>query len=391
MSTESQNFGPNVDLLRYGEKEIYLVGTAHLSQASTELVDHVVREIRPDTVAVELCESRYRSLKDPDRWKNTDLLSVIREGRGYVLLAQLLLTAFQKKLGNQLKIKPGAEMMRAVAVADEVGAATVMADREIRTTLKRTWSVLSIWSAAKLIATMLGSVLGDHKIDEAEIERLKNTDALEGALQEFSEHLPSVRVTLIDERDQFLAAKIREAGQKKIVAVVGAGHVPGIKRHLNEAIDVEALSTVPPKSLRSRIGGWLFLAVFVGFIIYGFVQAGAEKGIDMMQMWFWVTGFAAAFGSALALAHPLTVLSAFIASPFTTLHPLLASGWVAALVEAMIRKPRVSDFETIADDITSVRGAYRNRISRILLVMILTNVFGSIGAVLGLGVIAGML
>ncbi|RMG39308.1 MAG: TraB family protein, partial [Candidatus Dadabacteria bacterium] len=194
----------NVELIRLDHKIIFLVGTAHISKKSAELVSDVIEQVRPDSVAVELCHSRYQSLKDPDRWKNMDIVSVIREGRAYVLVAHLLLASFQKKLGDQLDIKPGIEMLKAVEAAEKAGAETVLADRDVRITLKRIWASLDIWSMSKLIATMLGATISDTKIDEAEIERLKSADALEEAMREFSESLPKVRTALIDERDKYL-------------------------------------------------------------------------------------------------------------------------------------------------------------------------------------------
>jgi len=381
----------NVDLLKLDGREIYLIGTAHISQASADLVEEIITQIKPDSVAVELCAPRFQSLKDPERWKNTDIVSVIREGKIWVLMAQLALAAFQKKLGAKLHIKPGAEMLRALELAEKTGSNQVLADREIKTTLKRTWAAVGFGSALRLLSSMTMNLLGDKEIDLEEIERLKASDALEELVGEFSEKLPGVKTALIDERDQYLSQKIKRAPGNKVVAVVGAGHVPGIKRFIETEIDLAPLEVIPEAGKLGRKIGWALFALVTAIITAGFMRAGAGMSFEMIKAWFWITGLAAAVGAALALPHPLTVIAAFLSSPVTTLHPILASGWVSGLVEALIRKPRVADFDTIADDFTSVRGVFRNRISKILVVIILTNLGGTIGSIVGTYTIASML
>lgn len=388
---QSENIEPNVDLVRLGDRQIYLVGTAHISKASADLVEKIIRQVKPDCVAVELCESRYKSLRDPERWRNTDIISVIKEGRAYVLLAQLLLAAFQKKLGSQLDITPGAEMMRALSVAEETKCTTSLADREVKVTLKRTWASLGLWSSAKVIATALGALFGDKKIEAEEIERLKSVDALEELMREFSSKLPDVRVALIDERDQYLAHKIRNSPGDKIVAVIGAGHVPGIKNWLDKEIDIASLEVLPPRGIWGRVISWSILFLVLGMFAAGFFSEGLDKILEMFGAWFWITGFSGAVGAAISLAHPLSVITAFIVTPFTTLHPFLASGWVTGLVEAWLRKPRVSDFQSIADDILTFRGVLSNRLSRILAVMVITNISSSIGMIVATGTVASLI
>ncbi|MCB0333336.1 MAG: TraB/GumN family protein, partial [Bdellovibrionales bacterium] len=330
----------NVDLIQYDDRSIYIVGTAHVSEVSADLAEEVIREQCPDSVAVELCDARYTSLKNPDRWKDMDIVSVIRGGKSYVLLAQLMLAGFQKKLGDQLKIKPGAEMMRAIEVAEDIGSKTVLADRDIRTTLKRTWSSLGFFGMMKLLFSMIFGLFSTQEIDEKEIERLKESDALEELMKEFSDALPGVRTALIDERDQYLAGKIKAAPGNTVVAIVGAGHVPGIKSCFAKDIDLEKLEKLPkPKKLTKALA-WFIPCLVLGMFIYGFSNSGAEKSYEMAATWFWWNGGLGALGSLLALGHPLTILAAFVASPFTSLNPFIAGGWVAGLVEALIRKPR---------------------------------------------------
>lgn len=378
----------NVTLLKFDNKEIYLVGTAHISQVSADLAEEVIREIKPDSVAVELCDSRYQSLKDPERWKNTDIISVIKAGKIYVLLAQLILASFQKKLGKQLNIQPGAEMLRAIKVANELNARIVLADREVRITLKRVWANVGLWGGAKIITALFSALFSNEKISSEEIEKLKTEDSLNTALNEFSEKLPNVRKPLIDERDQYLAAKIAQAPGSKVVAIIGAGHIPGIKKHIEEKINLAGLEVEPPKSTTTKLIGLALPAIIIGLLIYGFIAIDYNTSINMIESWFWRTGIMAALGAAVVFSHPLTILSAFLAAPVTTLHPVIAAGMVSGLVEAYLRKPMVSDFENITDDISNLRGLWTNRVSRIILVMGFTNIFAMIGMIWGAKVLA---
>lgn len=373
----------NIDTLTIEGREIVLVGTAHVSANSVELVEQVIRERKPDSVAIELCEGRYKNLKDPDSWRNTDLVAIIRQGRAYVLMAQLLLSSFQRRLGDKLKIKPGAEMMAAAKAAEQQGAAIHLADRDITTTLKRAWRSLGLKGIFKLSYSLLLSfVEKPPEITEAEIERLKSSDVLEEVLREFSQIFPEVRSALIDERDQFLAQKIREAPGSKIVAVVGAAHVPGIKRHITTTTDISALSTVPPKGVLSKLLSWIIPVLVVGGMGFALIDSGTATFAEMFKTWFWITGLAGAIGAALVLAHPLTIIAGFISAPWAAINPFIAAGWITGLVEAMIRKPRVKDLETIAQDITSLRGLFTNRVSRTLLIVAVTNLCVMAGMVI---------
>ena len=382
---------PNVDRITLGNKVIHLVGTAHVSAKSEELAEEVIREIKPDTVAVELCDARYQSLLDPQRWRNMDIVQVIRSGKAYVLMAQLMLAAFQKKLGNQLQIKPGAEMMKAISVANDINASIALVDRDVKITLKRTWASVGFFTTIKLLFAMVAGIFTTKTITAEEIEKLKSTDALAALMEEFSVALPGVRTALIDERDQYIAAKIRSISGDSIVAVIGAGHIPGIKHWLNHEVNIEELETMPAKGALKKILVWLIPALFLASILYGCQSSGTHTSMSMVAAWFWIHVVCAGLGAALIFAHPLTVLSAALASPFTSLTPFIRSGWVAGLVEATLRKPRVSDLESITDDIASMKGLWKNRVSRILLIVASTNLFGTIGTVLSLSKIASML
>jgi pheromone shutdown-related protein TraB len=369
----------NTHRLTFKDKEITLIGTAHVSRESADLVGKVIEEEKPDTVCVELCQSRYQSITQKNRWQNSDLIKVIKEKKTFLLLSNLMLAYFQKKIGQKLGIKPGEEIMRAIQAAEVVGAPIHLADRDIRTTLARTWHLMGLWTKIKLLAQFLSSVgeLGDIK--EEDIEKMKSKDVLETLLSEIGESFPEIRRILIDERDQYLAHKIRNAPGKRIVAVVGAGHVPGVQRYWEKPVDTDMLDQMPPKGKLSGFLKWGIPALIVGLVILGFFTSGASTGIHMLKWWILANAILAGLGATIALGHPLTVLTAIIASPLTSLNPMMAAGWVSGLVETFLRKPKVRDFENLPKDISSLKGFWRNKITRILLVVAFTNIGSSLG------------
>lgn len=302
-----------------------------------------------------------------------------------------MLAAFQKKLGDKLNIRPGEEMMRAVSVAEQVGAQLVLADREIKTTLKRTWASLGFRSMVSMIQALFVGMLSDKTLSADEINNLKDSKNVDALLQEFSQVFPKIKDALITERDMYLAEKIQKSSGKLVVAVVGAGHIPGIKSWLGKEIDISALEVIPPKSWQKKLIIFLIPSSIVALIGYGFYVGGSDTGISMASAWFWATGISAALGSMVALAHPLTILACFFSAPFTAINPLLRAGWVGGLCEALLRKPRVADFSTVAKDITTVAGIWRNRVSRILLLVVLVNVFSLLGAIYGMRLITSLL
>ena len=378
----------NIHRLTFEDKEITLIGTAHVSRESADLVVKVIEEEKPDTVCVELCESRYKAIKQKNRWQNTDLIKVIREKKSFLLLSNLLLTSFQKKIGQKLGIKPGEEMIRAMESADSVGAHIHLADRDIRITLSRTWRLMGLWTKMKLLAQLVTSMGEVDSIKEEDIEKMKDKDVLETLLSEIGKTLPELRRILIDERDKYLTEKIRSAPGKRIVAVVGAGHVPGIKRGWNEEIDLNALDELPPKGKLFSFLKWGIPALVVGLIVLGFFYAGASAGTHMIKWWVLANAVFAGLGAAIALAHPLTILSAIVASPITSLNPMIAAGWVAGLVETFIGKPKVKDFENLPADILSLKGFWKNKITRILLIVVFTNLGSSLGAFVAIPLMA---
>ena len=360
-------------------KTIYIVGTAHVSAQSVQDVRAAVAAVRPDTIAIELCEPRYQGLVKKNAWRNTNIFQVVKQGKTMFLLAQLVMQSFYRRLGKQLEVEPGAEMLAGAACAEETGAKLELIDRRIDITLKRVWRHLGFWSRIKLFGVMVEAMFSSDEIDAKDIEALKKQDQLEALMGEMGKAFPEIKKRLIDERDVYLAQKLRAAPGERIVAVVGAGHVPGMLRAIRETLPLADLESLPPPSRWSKIWPWLIPAVVMVLIGWGFIQGGAERGIDSLVIWAGVTGTMAALGALLALPHPLTVLSAFLAAPLTTLHPALAAGWVAGLVEAWIHPPSVADFESLPSALETLRGFLRHPVVRILLVVVTTNLGASVG------------
>ena len=384
-------YSGNVHEILLDEKQILLIGTAHISQSSVDEVNDVIEQEKPDTVCIELCASRHQAMMDKDQWKNMDIFKVVREGKSFLLFANLIMTAFQKRLGSQLGVKPGAEMLAAAQASERVNAELVLADRDVKVTLQRTWRGMPFWARMKVLSQLLASLFIREEISKEEIEKLKESDALSEAMEMLADQSPEMKRILIDERDQFMAEKIRQAPGKRIVAVVGAGHVKGLTEELEREHNLVELETVPPPG---KLGIWLkwgIPALIVSLIGYGFFAIDTDVSIEMIQRWFLINGTLSAIGTALAFGDPITIATAFVAAPFTSLNPAVAAGWVAGLVEAFLRKPQVRDFENLADDITHLRGFWQNNITRILLVVMFANLGSAIGTFAGGFAIASLL
>jgi pheromone shutdown-related protein TraB len=361
------------------DKEFIMIGTAHVSKESAELVQSVIVEEQPDTVCVELCESRYQAVRQKKKWLEMDIVKVIKEKKAFLLLSNLLLASFQKRIADKLEVKPGEEMIRAIEISESLGAEIYLADRDIRITLSRTWRIMGLWQKIKLLFQMVLSLGQVGDIDEQDIEKMKQADMLETILSEVGQSAPVLKKILIDERDLYLAARIKSAPGKKIVAVVGAGHVPGIMKHFDDKIDIGVLEQLPPKSRASGIIKWLIPSVILLCIGLGFFYGGSGAGSDMIKWWFIANGVFAGLGAIIALAHPLTILSSIMAAPLTSLNPMVAAGWVSGLVEAIMRKPKVKDLANLSEDILSIKGFWGNKVTRILLVVVFTNLGSSFG------------
>ncbi len=370
------------------DKEIHLLGTAHVSQRSVEEVRRAVEELRPDAVCVELDPQRLEALRDPTRWKDLKLGQAIRKGRGPFLLANLALAAFQKRMGLQTGVRPGEELLEAVRAAEEAELPVELVDRPIRTTLLRAWRRTGLWKKVSLLSALLASAFENPELSEEDLARLREKDSLSALLEEVGEALPSAKAILIDERDRYMAARIRSAPGRTVLAVVGAGHVPGLTRELRDPRpdeDLEELDAIPPKSAFSRAVPWAIPTVVVALFAAGFFWGDATKVRDAAWAWVLANGCLSALGALVALGHPAAVAAAFVAAPITSLNPTVGAGMVSGAVQAWAGKPRVRDLENLLDDLTRLRGWWANRVSRVLLVFLLSNLGSSVGTFVAFG------
>lgn len=368
----------NVTKLHYEGKEIILIATAHVSKESALLVKQVIAEEKPDSVCIELDEGRYQNIQNPKAWENTDIVKVIKSNRVGFLLVNLALSAYQKKIARQMGNQVGGEMIQGIESAKEIGASLVMADRDIQTTFLRIWRKLTPFEKAKLIVSLVFSFDEDKEVSELDLKELMQSDMLESVMSSMKKQFPKIGEILIHERDQYLASKIRSAPGRKVVAVLGGAHVPGVKEEIFKEQDLGAISVVPPKNKFAKIAGWIIPIAILALITYAFA-VNIQTGLRQLSVWVLWTGVLAAGFTALSLGHPLSILTSFLAAPLTTIHPLLACGWFTGLVEAWIKKPTVQDVQNISTDIFSFKGFFRNRFLKILLVVIMANIGASIG------------
>jgi pheromone shutdown-related protein TraB len=376
----------NVYRLNIGGKKIILVGTAHVSLESVKTVEKIIAKEKPDSVGVELCEKRMDSILNKKKWDDAKITQVIKDGQAPFFIANLMLSSFQKRIGNDLNIDPGAEMMAAIKSSKKAGSEIILLDRDIQITLKRAWKKMGFFEKSKILFSLFLGTLSQEKMEEEMINSLKKKDAITQMMEELSREAPRAKEVLIDERDAYIAEKIRRAPGKKIVAVVGAGHLPGIMKLLYKKPKYPAkdLETLPKGFSFGKAFGYLVPLIFLSIVLYGFLSHGSiGAAYEMALYWFLINGIFSAVGATLALAHPVTIAAAFFAAPFTSLNPTIGAGIVAGLVEAKIREPRVKDFKSLSE-IASVKGFYQNRVSRILLVAALVNLGSVIGTFIAL-------
>lgn len=388
---QSLNDGLNGQPHRVVEREgvrYTLLGTAHVSKSSVDAVRAAIASGVFDTVAVELDAGRLQALSDPDALAKMDLVRVIRQGKTHVFAANLALAAYQRRLAEQLDVEPGAELKAAAQDAQAQGLKLELIDREVGLTFKRAMHQLGWWGRAKVGSGILLSMFADEEVGDEEIEKLKQGDLLESSFGEFARDNPALYRSIIAERDRYMAARLRESagpdsGAREVLAVVGAGHLAGMAKHLAEDTDAPqaARGELEAVSEPSRVPWFTLLlgAFVVGGFGYGFWRGGLDVGADLMLQWVLATGVLGALGCAIAGGHPLSILAAFIASPLTPLHPALASGTVSAFVEATVRKPTHADFMALRDDVQTLKGWWRNRVARVLLNFFLTSLGTAIG------------
>ncbi len=379
--------------LEIGDSRITLLGTAHVSRHSANTVDRMIESGEFDAVAIELCEGRYNNIRDPDALAKMDLFKVIRAGKAPMVMASLALSAFQQRLADQFGIEPGAEMRMAMEKAEEKNLPLFKIDRDIGVTLKRVYRSVPWWQRLSIFSGLLASVVSKEKIEEADIEKLKEGDMLETTFQEFAETSSEIYGPLIDERDRYMADEIYAAVKvekpKHLLAIVGAGHLKGIERYLKQLVerdtpvtevakDIRELSQIPEGSKLWKWIPWVIVAIIIGGFIAGFARS-SELGWDLISDWVLINGTLAAIGAIAALAHPLTIIGAFIAAPITSLNPTIGAGMVTAAIEMFFRKPTVEDFQNLRKETSDWRGWWHNRVSKVLLVFFFCTLGSAIG------------
>lgn len=381
----SKEYPEDVCVIRHHNRTILLVGTAHISQESVVLVREVIQQERPDGVCIELDEKRYQALSEKKRWQAMDLKQIIKDKQLSTLMVNLLMASYQKKLGKQLGVKPGAELLAAAESAKELNIPISLCDRDVRITLRRAWKSTSLFKKGYLLATLFSSLFDKTEISEEKLADLKQKDVLSELLGEMGAILPNIKKVLIDERDIYLSEKIKATKGDHLVAVVGAGHVAGIKKifDIDNSRLMNDINTIPPISKGWKIAGWSIPLLIIGSIItIGLQKGSADAGASLLY-WILANSIPSAIGSMIALAHPLTIFGALVAAPITSLTPVIGAGYVAAFIQVMMTPPLVKEFETVGDDMGTVSGWWKNKLLRIFLVFILTGLGSSLGTYIG--------
>jgi pheromone shutdown-related protein TraB len=375
----------DVRVVRLGEREVVVLGTAHVSRESVDLVRSAIGELRPDAVCVELDPKRFEALARPERFEALDLREVIRSRQLATLGLNLALASYQRALGLSLGVRPGAELLEAARCAEDAGIPVALCDRDVRVTLRRAWRALGFWKRSLLVASFSAALFERQELSEDDLRELRRTDVLSRLLAELGEAFPGLKTVLIDERDAYLAERIRETPGRRVLAVVGAGHVAGLVRRLEsgERADLGALSTTPPPSRLTHVLGWGIPAlVLLSLLAIGLRDGGAVAG-ENVAFFALATGLPSAAGTLLAFGHPVTVLSALLLAPLTALSPLIGIGHVTALVQSWMRPPFVRELSSALDDLGTASGLWRNRLLRVLLVFVLSTLGGVIGTWVG--------
>ncbi|MBI4043333.1 MAG: TraB/GumN family protein [Candidatus Diapherotrites archaeon] len=366
-----------------GEKEILLIGTAHVSQASIELVKNTITLEKPDIVGVELDEQRYAQLLQGTKWNELNVRQVIQTGQTYLLLLNILLANMQRRVGEQVGVKPGEEMLEAVRAAQEHKTAVALLDRNIGITFKRAMKKIGFIEKLRLAGALLEGFTAKENlpITPEKVEELKEEDTLNALLKEMGQKMPGLKEVLVDERDSYIAEKIKSMQGKKVLAVLGAGHVEGVKRKLHEHANLKALETIPSGTPWGKIIQHATPLIFIVLIAGLFFTKGLDVSLNLLGFWFLAHGIFSALGAGLARSHPITIIVAFLASPFTALHPAIAAGWVAAYVEYRFNTPKVKDFSNLSQ-LNTYKDFSNNSVTHLLLVTAYTNIGSTIATLI---------
>lgn len=367
-----------IETIQLEDKEITFIGTAHVSKKSADLVSETITTLKPDSVCIELCSKRFAIFENKEAWRQVDIFRIIKEKKSAFVLAELILSSFYKRIGDAIGVEPGAEFRSAIQAARQENAQIILSDRALEITLKRLWRSLSFFQKVKALSSLMSALFSNEEFSEEAIEKMKEEGELESALESFSNAFPEGKKSLIDERDLYLAEKIRNAPGTKIVAVIGAGHLQGILKHIHKEIDIRPLEKVPAPSLFGKLIKWIIPATILLLGFFLFMQQGEKAAIESLWIWIGTHALFSLIGALLAFAHPLAALAGALMSPLTSLNPLLAAGWFAGLVQAFLMKPTVGDLERLSKETQSFSGFWKNRLARVLLVVTLTNLGSSL-------------
>ena len=381
----ANEYNDDVHLIEHENQTILLVGTAHISPESVKLVKVVIEQEQPDCVCLELDDKRHQALTQKKQWQSLDLKEIIKNKQLSTLIVSLLMASYQKRLGGQMGVFPGAELLAAAQMANKYHIPISLCDRDIRITLRRAWKSTSFFKKGYLLTSLLASLFDKNDITEEKLAELKQKDVLSELMDEMGETLPDLKRVLIDERDIFLVEKIKTSPGKRIVAVVGAGHVEGMKKQFscNNKNKIHHISQIPPVSQTFKVFGWAVPLLIIGSIVAIGMQKGASVAGENALFWIVANGVPAACGALLALAHPLTTIGAFASAPLTSLTPVIGAGYVTAFIQVMTRPPVVKEFESAGDDIATFKGWWKNKLLRVFLVFFLTGLGSAIGTWVG--------
>lgn len=374
---------------------VLLVGTAHVSKDSVEQVRNLIAETRPEIVAVELCEPRYKVLLDKRKWEQTPLTKLIKGDQPYFFLGQSFMAMMQRSLGEELGVEPGSEMLAAIRAAKDVGAEIALVDRKIAVTLKRAWNKMSLREKFRIFRELLYGFFGVSEMsEEIDIEMLKRQDIITEMMEELGKMAPKAKEVLVDERDAYIAGKLKKLAAenpgKSILAVVGAGHLNGLVENLKreEEPDLEELDSIPSSVFSLKLVGYMIPVAFLAIFVWTIYSRGWADFLDIVFKLFWIGGGLSALGALAALAHPFAIGSAFLAAPFGILNPLIATGWISGYVQVLVNPPQVKDFQGLRE-IEKVSTFWKNRLTKVLLVAAFTNMGATAGAVIVIGMVLG--
>lgn len=386
IKTNNSGYTEDVHLINKDGREFIIVGTAHISRQSADLVREVIENEKPDVVCVELDEKRLLALSEKNRWENLDLKSIIKQKQLSTLIINLVLASYQKKLGEKLGVTPGTELLEAVQTAKEKNIPIELCDREVRVTLRRAWHSMGFGQKMKLIAGGFGGIFEKQELTEEKLAELRSKDVLSEMMDELGKAMPVLKKVIIDERDTYLAEKMKRSKGNKIVSVVGAGHAKGIIQALNsnEKIDLKEIEVIPKPSPVAKIIGWGIPAIIIASILFIGYSKGLSEAGDNALFWILANGIPSAIGALIALAHPLTILTAFFAAPITSLTPLIGAGYVAAFVQVYFQPPLVKDFQNVSENAKHVLMWWKNKLLKVLLVFILASLGSVLGTYVGL-------